>query len=319
MDWSEVNISSDYSGIVEEVGSNVTNDLKPGDRVAGFCHGGNEVNHEDGAFGEHITAKGDLQIKIPENLSFEEAATLGVGITTLVLPSTCVLEHEANQITSVGQGLYQSLQLPLPTEPSTKPTPLLIYGGSTATGSLAIQYAKLSGCEVFTTCSPRNFDYVKSLGADHVFDYSSPTCAQDIKEASKNTIGHAFDCISEGSSPKITVAAISDAGGVYSTLLPVPENEVRQINPKVQYKSTLGYTILGESFKFGPNEMPAKSEDFEFGKNFWKMSRGLLEKGAIKPHRPSVNKYGAGLEGILKGMEAMKEGKVSGEKLVYTF
>jgi NADPH:quinone reductase-like Zn-dependent oxidoreductase len=43
---------------------------------------GNEVNHEDGAFGEYITAKGDVQIKIPDNLSFEEASTLGVGITT---------------------------------------------------------------------------------------------------------------------------------------------------------------------------------------------------------------------------------------------
>lgn len=43
---------------------------------------GNEVNHEDGAFGETITAKGDVQIKIPDNLSFEEASTLGVGITT---------------------------------------------------------------------------------------------------------------------------------------------------------------------------------------------------------------------------------------------
>jgi NADPH:quinone reductase-like Zn-dependent oxidoreductase len=46
---------------------------------------------EDGAFGEIITAKGDIQIHIPDNMSFEEAATLGVGIST------------------VGQGLYQSI------------------------------------------------------------------------------------------------------------------------------------------------------------------------------------------------------------------
>ena len=45
---------------------------------------GNEVCHEDGAFGNYITVKGDIQIKVPENLSFEEAATLGVGITTYV-------------------------------------------------------------------------------------------------------------------------------------------------------------------------------------------------------------------------------------------
>lgn len=62
---------------------------------------------------------------IPRHLSFEEAATLGVGITT------------------VGQGLYQSLGLPLPPLKVTEPTPILIYGGSTATGILALQYARL--------------------------------------------------------------------------------------------------------------------------------------------------------------------------------
>ena len=72
-------------------------------------------------FGEYITAKGDIQIKIPDNISFEEASTLGVGITT------------------VGQGLYQSLQLPLPNKPATEKSYVLIYGGSTATGALAIQ------------------------------------------------------------------------------------------------------------------------------------------------------------------------------------
>ena len=64
--------------------------------------------------------------KIPEGLSFEDAATLGVGVTT------------------VGQALYMTLKLPLPTEPAKSPVPVLIYGGSTATGTLAIQYAKLS-------------------------------------------------------------------------------------------------------------------------------------------------------------------------------
>lgn len=47
----------DYAGIVEEIGSKVTNGLKKGDRVAGFAHGGNEVQHEDGAFSEIIVSE----------------------------------------------------------------------------------------------------------------------------------------------------------------------------------------------------------------------------------------------------------------------
>lgn len=66
--------------------------------------------------------------KIPESMSFEETATLGTGIT------------------SVGQILYMTMKLPLPAEPPAENAPcILIYGGSCATGTLAIQFAKLYG------------------------------------------------------------------------------------------------------------------------------------------------------------------------------
>ncbi len=132
-DWKHIDklpavgalVGCDYSGTVEEVGKDVTKPFKKGDRIAGFAHGANAVQHEDGTFAEYIVVKGDPQIHTPDNISDEEAATLGVGITT------------------VGQGLYQSLKLPLPTQPAKEKFPVLVYGGSTATGSLAIQYAKL--------------------------------------------------------------------------------------------------------------------------------------------------------------------------------
>jgi NADPH:quinone reductase-like Zn-dependent oxidoreductase len=57
---------------------------------------------------------------------------------------------------------------------------LLVYGGSTATGSLAIQYAIHSGCKVITTCSPRNFPFVKSLGVTEAFDYKDPECGKKV-------------------------------------------------------------------------------------------------------------------------------------------
>lgn len=159
---------------------------------------------------------------------------------------------------------------------------------------------------------------MKSLGADAVFDYNSPTCSQDIKEFTNDNVDSAFDCISEGSSVEITVSAMSTKGGVYSTLLPVPDDKVAAINSKVKNQSTLAYTVVGESFKFGANEVPAKPEDEKFAKMFWELSRELLEQGKVQVHKPSVNKYGQGLDGVLKGMAAMKDSKVSGEKLVFT-
>ncbi|UNI17153.1 hypothetical protein JDV02_003529 [Purpureocillium takamizusanense] len=285
-------VGCDYAGTVVEVGSKVTKAFKKGDRICGFAHGSNAVQHEDGTFAEYIVVKGDLQIKVPENLSFEEAATLGVGITT------------------VGQGLYQELKLAPPASPTTTGQQILIYGGSTATGSLGIQYAKLSGYTVLTTCSARNFEFVKSLGADAVFDYNDEHCAADIRKFSQSRLALAWDTVSLASSAAICANALTTApGSKYAALLPVDLGR-----GDVEVSVTLAYTALGESFTFGAREIPASTPDFQFAKTFWESSRNLLQEGKIKVHRPRVGK---GLSGVLEGLELLKSNKVSGEKLVY--
>jgi NADPH:quinone reductase-like Zn-dependent oxidoreductase len=286
-------VGCDYAGIVEEVGKDVKKKFNKGDRVCGFTHGGNAVQPEDGAFAEYIVAKGDVQWKIPENLSFQEAATLGVGINT------------------VGQGLYQSLKLALPTEPIKDGTPILIYGGSTATGTLAIQFAKLSGYKVLTTCSPRNFDLVRSLGADEVYDYKDAQAAATIRKATDNKLKLVFDCISLESSAAFCDNAISTDGGEYSALL-----SVKIARPNVNDRSTLAYTSVGEAFTFGETPFPAKPEDKAFTENFiTNVVEDLLAQGKIKVHPPKVGQDG--LKGVIEGLKLLKEDKVSGEKLVY--
>jgi NADPH:quinone reductase-like Zn-dependent oxidoreductase len=156
-------LGSDYSGVVEAVGKDVKKEFSKGDRDFGFVHGCNSFQPEDGAFAEYIVAKGDLQMKIPESMSFQEAATLGAGINT------------------VGQ-VYKNLGLHLPTDPIKSAMRILVYAGSTVTCTLTIQFAKLSGYMVLTTCSPRNFDLVRQLGADAVFNYKDPEAAKKIRK-----------------------------------------------------------------------------------------------------------------------------------------
>lgn len=121
-------LGCDYAGIVESVGNAVTKPWQPGNRIFGCGHGANIVNPDDGVFAEFAAVIGDLQMRVPEHLSFEEAATIGLGSIT------------------VGQGLYQkALKLDLPPatgEAKRNGIPVLIYGGGTATGALGIQYAK---------------------------------------------------------------------------------------------------------------------------------------------------------------------------------
>lgn len=167
-----------------------------------------------------------------------------------------------------------------------------------------------SGCDVIATCSEHNFGFVKSLGASAAFSYKDPDCAKKIREHTNDKLTHVFDCISEGQSPNICSEAISSKGGQVSYLLPAKHERT-----DVENKHTLAYTIVGESFKFGPNDVPAKPEDFEFAKTFWDLSTKLLADKKITVHPPKVGKEG--LKGVFDGLQQLKEGKVSGTKLVY--
>lgn len=184
-------------------------------------------------------------------------------------------------------------------------------------GLFGIQYAKLSGLTVVTASSPHNFDYLKSLGADVVFDYHSPTLVEDVRKATDGKLKHIWDCHAAGDSATLCAKAMSDEGGQYAALLYGGDEVVKGINPKIETAVTLYYSVFGEKFFFGrPQE--AVPEDYEFGKMFWELSRKLLAEGKVKPVRVDKNRGGSGLEGVLKGLEELKNGKHSAQKLVYT-
>lgn len=87
---------------------------------------GHAANYTIGAFREYLTADSELVVRLPDHVSYEAASTLGMGISTSA------------------QALYQSLELPMPSENHTPANQtILIYGGASATGSIAIQLAKL--------------------------------------------------------------------------------------------------------------------------------------------------------------------------------
>ncbi|EME42459.1 hypothetical protein DOTSEDRAFT_134111 [Dothistroma septosporum NZE10] len=300
-DWKHIDkvgkpgstVGVDMSGMVLEIGDKVTKEWQVGDRIATFVHGGNESQKEDGAFGEFCVVKGDLGLKIPDTMSDSDAATLGTGVITC------------------GQGLYQSLGLPLPGDGMEKYGGfLLVYGGSTATGTLAIQYGVLSGCRVITTASEQNHPLLKALGAEECFDYKDPACAKKIRDYTNDDLRKVFDCISEGSSPKICEESISSQGGTISYLL-----KAKHTREDVENKRTLGYTIIGEAFVKGGNKMEAKPEDFEHAKKFSELTQKLVNAGQLAVHPAEVGQDG--LKGVFEGLERLRKGEVSGKKLVY--
>ncbi|KAJ5175573.1 uncharacterized protein N7482_001450 [Penicillium canariense] len=286
-------VGCDYAGVVEAVGPRVKKPFQKGDRVAGFVHGSNAVRPNGGAFAEYVIAKGDLQIFIPDAMSFEAAATLGVGLTT------------------VGQNLYQSMELPLPGDAREESDlSILIYGGATATGTLAIQLAKLSGLRVVTTCSDRNRNFMFELGADAVFDYHDPQVGEQIREETDDALELVLDTISTPQSSAICSAAISSAGGTYNALLDVPS-----ARDDVDSHVSMAYDVLGEPYRMGGQETCADSSNPDFGIGWWNLVQKLLHERRILPHPYQVKP--GGLAGVLAGLQLLREGKVRASKLVY--
>jgi len=164
-------LGADVAGEVVEVGKAVTR-FKVGDRALGHAVGMDKRRNSaaEGAFQAYTVVLAHMAAPIPHAMSFDQAAVLPLAVST----AAC--------------GLFQKDYLSLH-HPSAAATPrdetLLVWGGSTSVGSNAIQLAVAAGYEVVTTSSPRNFDYVKKLGASQAFDYNSSTVVDDIVEALK--------------------------------------------------------------------------------------------------------------------------------------
>jgi NADPH:quinone reductase-like Zn-dependent oxidoreductase len=127
----------DLAGRVEAVGSSVTQ----------FQHGDEVFGRGLGAFAEYACARDDTVVMKPANCSFEEVASAPVAALTAL------------------QGLRGKGQI----QPGQQ---VLIDGASCGVGTFAVQIAKAFGAEVTAVCSTRNVDMVRSIGADHVIDYT---------------------------------------------------------------------------------------------------------------------------------------------------
>lgn len=128
----------DFAGTVEAIGANVTR-FKPGDEVFGG---------RTGAFAEYVVVREDRNVVAkPANLTFEQAAAVPVAAITAL----------------------QALRDKGRVKPGDK---VLVNGASGGVGTFAVQIAKTLGAEVTGVCSTRNVELVRSLGADHVVDYT---------------------------------------------------------------------------------------------------------------------------------------------------
>ncbi|KAI0418972.1 hypothetical protein F5X98DRAFT_385535 [Xylaria grammica] len=172
-------------------------DLKIGDVVCGLVHGSNPGDPGNGAFAEYVRVPALLAIKYTGDLDIPQASSLGATSATSWM------------------ALWVHLCLPASrSQPAPESFDVLVYGGSTCCGTMAIQLLKLSGARVITTCSPKNFNLIKSsYGADAVFDYTNPDTPKVIRQYTNNRLRYALNCIGDADSVSCCYAAMGRAGG----------------------------------------------------------------------------------------------------------
>ncbi|KAH9481157.1 Dehydrogenase orsE [Psilocybe cubensis] len=279
-------IGCDIAGDVEELGEGVIG-FKKGDRV--FVQG--QFNYSRfSSFQQYCVAIAATVAKLPDNWSYEQVSALPGVLTcayvALYNKSPFGLGFEP-PVSEATKGKYAG-------------TPIVILGGASSVGQIAIQLAKLSGFSpILTTASLKHTEHLKSIGATEVFDRNLPSSAliTAIKKATgSQPVKHVFDTVSSAKTEQDGLDILASGGQIILVLpLAVPAPEDKKVT-----------TVSG--FLRDPNNVELLESLYRDHITAW------LEQGVIKPN--SIEILPRGLAGIPEGLARLQKDQVSGFKLV---
>ncbi|KIJ59659.1 hypothetical protein HYDPIDRAFT_183963 [Hydnomerulius pinastri MD-312] len=281
-------IGEEGAGVVVKLGEGVTN-LAVGDRV----YYATKFNFESdyAAFQEYTLISADIAGKLPANLSFDQGASICIGIAPFTA-ATYVPEPHGHGYTPPfesegGVGKY-------------KGHPILIMAGGASLGQYAIQLARLSGFSpIITTASLHNKDLLISLGATHVLDrkLSASQLKEEVANITSTPVMYAFDSISLDDTRQAAYDILAPGG----KLTVVRRGSLKEVEGSGK----------GVVQAFGSFELPRVRE---FGGKFMRELDSWLAEGKIKPNRVEV--LPGGLHGIAAGLERLESGAVSATKFI---
>lgn len=305
-------VGNDASGYIEAVGPN-TKGFEKGDIVSTMIRG--SVSKTQGAFGEYVIANAGSTLKY-ETSTFNTDEKLSIGENKSSLINS--FEAAASitlSLATVGVSFAHHLKID-PEQSSGKY--ILIWGGSTATGIIAIQVAKkVYNLKVITTASPKNHEFLKSLGVDHILDYNSSNVVDQIKEIGGGEIHYALDTVST----ELTFQSVYDAteGSKNARLDNLSQLNSSSIKTntsrgEVPLGGTAVYQVDGKDMVFGDIVVPPSEELVRDFNHYW---------SKLVP--PYLNEFKSanlivlepGLTSANKAFELLKENKISAGKVVF--
>ncbi|KFY65395.1 hypothetical protein V496_02587 [Pseudogymnoascus sp. VKM F-4515 (FW-2607)] len=288
----------DAVGEIVEIGDGVTG-FKVGQKVLTFTRGIGPAKY--GASQEYFLAlAASSWLFDEERMSEEQAATI-----PLTLCTAC-------------DGLYNKMRppLPLPWSGTRCDWPILLWGASSQVGIQAIQFAKFSGCSpIIVTASPKQHQYLRSLGADVVLDYKDKSVVDKIRNTipDNKTLRHAFACVDLDIAPIETVV---EEGGSISLALPPtrpsPKHHVEMVTAGIIHDQE-DFNAPGFNFVGG-----VEPRDTAGGKTLSDLMVWTLAEAGKKYQLPRVRRLsGRGLYDALEAYELMRKNEISAEKVVW--
>lgn len=301
-------VGCELSGIVEEVGSKVSR-VQTGDYVSAFVAG--EWYKVEGAFSEYVAVGETAAIKHDQASfrssalkpgsyeagpvdSFESAASQNFSLATAAVSLCHELGLEANRDYS-GESI-------------------LIWGGATTVGSIAIQLAKkIYGLRVITTASPRNKEFLISLGADVVFDYHDKDVIEKVKKYDKN-IKYGLDSV--GSVP--TFQGVYDATGqnaiIDNVYLVSSSNLKLDSDRDVEFRKVFVHLAICDSKFQNGDVIKTTPELLNHFKTFW---YNVLPKHFGQLKTTNLRVLEPGLQSVNTAMKLFANGEIRAEKIVF--
>ncbi|CAN9337944.1 unnamed protein product [Alternaria alternata] len=293
IDADPANHGDDIAGIVEEVGKDVLAFKKKGDRVAAF----HEMLSPGGSFAEYALAWDYTTFHIPASKSFEEAATIPLAALTAVV------------------SLFFNLELPTPWLPAKAPTPLVIYGASTAVGSYAIKLAQNSNIHPIIAIAGKGTSFVETLldrsKGDAVFDYrkGADVTVKGIREHLKTGD---YGKVRHGLDP-----GIGEATKHVLTKIVAPDGAINIVLPNNwetgSVKKTM--TMVGVIHNAPATEFGYFGDARDLGLVSCRWFTKAWEQGTFEGHPYEVKP--GGLEAVEQALKDLKDGKNSATKYVF--
>ncbi|KAI6754771.1 hypothetical protein HG530_012523 [Fusarium avenaceum] len=273
-------------------------EFKEGDAVAGYTPSSLGRPTKYGAHQSFLVAPCEMVFKIPSNLPEAHAAALTVVVMT------------------AADIVHNLFKFPLPMNPGDFSCPILIWGASSAVGLCTLQLARASGCRnIFVTASPARHDLLISLGATHIFDYSSPTVVTEIKSAvealGEGPITHAVDAAGtegEMTSADLTAQSASESLVLSSVVL-------RQ---DIRFQMPVG--LKNAAFRIHPPGapepivLPARPADHW---NAWSVLQWVVANYGTKFKFPTVSVLDVTAEEALEELIGVASGKRGFGKIVF--